>query len=65
MEMKNCIEFVVTKGERAYTFHMPTGAPFGELYDAAFEMLNEVLRLAQEAAQKAAPKELSETTQDN
>lgn len=65
MEMKNCIEFVVTKGERTYTFHMPTGAPFGELYDAAFEMLNEVLRLAQEAAQKAAPKELSETTQDN
>lgn len=65
MEMKNCIEFVVTKGERTYTFHMPTGAPFGELYDAAFEVLNEVVRLAQEAAQKASPKELSETTQDN
>lgn len=59
MEMKNCVEFVVKKNEREYVFHLPQGAPFGEIYDATFEILNEVIRLAQEAAQKAAPKEIS------
>lgn len=65
MEMKNCIEFVVKKEERVYSFHMPSGAPFGEIYDAVFEMLNEVVRIAQEAAQKAAPKEISDNPKGN
>ena len=65
MELKNCIEFSVVKEDRVYTFHAPAGAPFGELYDAAFETLNEIVRLAQEAAQKAAPKNISDSTQDN
>jgi hypothetical protein len=58
MDIKNCVEFNVSKGDRVYTFHVPAGAPFGEIYDAAFEVLTQCVQFAQEAAQKAAPKEL-------
>jgi hypothetical protein len=60
MDMKNHIEFEIVKNERTYRFCMPAGAPFGEIYDAAFEVLTEVTRLAQDAAEKAKPKELTE-----
>ncbi len=60
MELRNCIEFVVTKGERTYCFHAPAGSPLGEIDDAAFEILGEITARAQEAVTKAAPKEVSD-----
>ena len=67
MDMKNCIEFSTVKGDnRVYTFHIPSGAPFGEMYDAAFEFLSQTISLAQEAAAKAAPQEVrADQTQGN
>lgn len=60
MEIKNCIEFVSVRNGREYVLHMPAGAPLGEIYDVTFEILNEVVRRAQEAASKAAPQEPAE-----
>lgn len=60
MDIKSCIEFSTKRGDRVYTFHVPAGAPFGEMYDAAFECLGQFMQMAQEAAQKAAPKEVSD-----
>ena len=66
MEVKNCVEFEITKGDRVYRFHIPAGSPFGEIYDAAFEVLTQCVQFAQEAAQKAAPQEVSPAkAQDN
>lgn len=58
MEIKNCVEFSSKKGDRVYSFHVPAGAPFGEIYDVAFEILNQAVKYAQEAAAQAAPKEI-------
>ncbi len=63
MEMKNCVEFVVKKGERTYCFHTQAGAPIGEVYDAAFEILGEIVSRAQEAVKQAAPKEVPNDSQ--
>lgn len=57
MDIKTNVSFEVKKGDNVYTFHLPTGAPFGELYDSAYEILSKVVELAQEAALKAKPKE--------
>lgn len=62
MEIKNCIEFSSTKGERVYSFHVPAGSPFGEIYDVAFEILSQAVKYAQEAAAQAAPKEIPTDT---
>ena len=58
MDIKQILQFCTTKNDRLYSFHVPSGAPLGELYDAAFEILNEVTKCIQEAAQKAAPKDI-------
>lgn len=58
MDIKQMIQFCATKNNNLYTFHVPSGAPLGELYDAAFEILNEVTKCIQEAAQKATPKDI-------
>lgn len=59
MDIKQMIQFCSQKNNNLYSFHCPSGAPLGELYDAAFEILNEVTKCIQEAAQKAAPKDIS------
>lgn len=43
MEMKSVIKFEITKNERTYSFFVPTGAPYGETYDAIFSFLNQIL----------------------
>jgi hypothetical protein len=56
MEQKSAIIFESVKGERTYQFIIPVGAPFGEVFDVAFEALNAAEGLAKqamEAAQKA------------
>lgn len=57
MNLKSIIIAEVVKGENVYRFEMPVGAPFGECYDAAFQMLNKITELAKEAAANAKPAE--------
>lgn len=58
MDIKHIVQFCTTKNERLYTFHVPSGAPLGELYDATYEILNEIVKHLQDSAQKAAPKDI-------
>lgn len=43
----------VSKNDRLYTFTMPVGAPFGEVYDVAYEVLNKIAELAKDGALSA------------
>lgn len=64
MDVRNCVDFSVTKGERTYTFRAPADGNLGEAYDSAFQVLGEITRRIQESVQAAAPKDPSITTQD-
>ncbi len=59
MEFRNCAEFVMKKGDRVYTLHIPPDATLGELLDVAFQMLEEARSRANAAVEKALPKEVS------
>lgn len=57
MVQKAAIIFESVKGEgdnvRTYQFIIPVGAPFGEVFDVAFEMLAGAEGLSKEAVEKA------------
>ena len=57
METKQYVCFEVVKNDNVYRLMIPGGSGYGELYDAVFEMLNETVKLAQEAAQQAHPEQ--------
>ena len=50
MDIISKVTLEIKKNDRVYRFEMPTGAPFGECYDAAFEALTKIAELAKEAA---------------
>jgi hypothetical protein len=55
------VHFEVSKGDRKYVFVVPMRSPLGECYDACHEVLQEILKQAQDSAEKAkATKESSE-----
>lgn len=54
----------VEKGDRTFRFEMPVGAPLGECYDAAFEMLREIVNLSDKAVQNAKPKDEEKSEED-
>jgi len=45
MQMKSLLNLEVTKNERLYSFSIPTGAPYGEAYDAIFSCLEMIIDL--------------------
>lgn len=47
------IEFKVTKGDHDYIFSIPYGSPLGAAYDAAHEMLSEIVVMAQAETKNA------------
>jgi hypothetical protein len=47
----------VKKGDREYTFMMPSGAPFGEAYDSCFEVLQEIVMFSKQAVDNAQRRE--------
>lgn len=53
MEISSTIHMEVKKDERVYSLCIPAGAPYGELYDAVYEMLQETSKMATEAVKKA------------
>lgn len=55
--MTSKVDLSIEKEGRTYHFSMPVGAPFGEAYDVAFGILNEILKLSQKAAENMKPKE--------
>ena len=54
------------KNDRTYEFHMPVGVQYGEVYDAAFQILDDIVVLMQQAKESVKPKtaEAEETTTD-
>jgi hypothetical protein len=61
MDVKSYVDVVVTKNDRVYHFYMPVGAPFGEAYDASFEVLSGITEMAKQAAENARPKDVDAT----
>ena len=49
MDIKSIIVIEIKKEERTYRFEMPTGASYGECYDAAFQTLTKVAEMANDA----------------
>ena len=60
MEAKNLIAFEFEKEDRVYRLQMPAGAPLGEAYEASASFLAEMVRMINEHAAKAMPKESEE-----
>ena len=60
MDIRSYVDVEVKKNDRVYHFYMPVGAPFGEAYDASFEMLSSITEMAKQAAENARPKEAEE-----
>lgn len=52
MDIRALISIEIKKNDRTYVFNMPVGAPYGEAYDAAYEVTSKILQLAAEAAEK-------------
>jgi len=42
--------------KNSYSFSMPIGAPLGEAYDAAHQIMQEIIKFAQNAAEQAKQK---------
>ena len=55
MNQRAMISVEIKKNERDYVLLMPMGAPIGEAYDVVHEMLQALLKMANDATQRAAP----------
>lgn len=56
-DIKNCIEIKTTRGEREYAFHIPSGAPWGELFDASHEIHKKISELVSDAVKNSVSQE--------
>jgi len=46
MKLSSRIDMEVVSNENRYVFNMPLNAPAGEAYDAAFQVLEQILEMA-------------------
>lgn len=53
MDVKTHVHFTIDKEDRKYVFSLPAGGTLGEAYDAAYQVLERVLEMSKEAAEKA------------
>ena len=53
MNLKSMVILEVENNGNAYQFHMPVGAKYGEAYDAAFAVLEEILKISKDALNTA------------
>lgn len=58
MDQKTAIVLEVVKGDKKFSFIMPSGCHYGEAYDAAFAILNEVMDMGKNAVEEVKPKEM-------
>jgi hypothetical protein len=56
MTIKSFVTIEVVKNDHTFVFQLPVGAPYGEAYDAAYEVLQNIVELAKNAAEAAKPK---------
>ena len=61
MKIEKQIIVKISKEDRDYTFTMPENAPLGEVYDALFQALNEVVTVVRQSVDQAPVK----TSQQN
>lgn len=61
---KLAVSFEVKKGDNVYTFTMPYQCPLGEAYDAAYEVLSDIVDMSQRAYEKAKQEEVAEKADD-
>jgi hypothetical protein len=59
MNIKSAVIIEIEKGGKIYQFIMPMGAPLGEAYDAAFEVLRGVVDMSRQAMESAKPEHSS------
>lgn len=57
MDQEGVIVLTVSKGDRKYSFSMPHGANFGEAYDAAHEVLFEIVEMSKRSTERLKRKE--------
>lgn len=62
-DIKNCIEISTTRGDNVYTFHIASGAPWGELFDASYEIHQKVAELVRDGIKNAVSQ--AESTQNS
>ncbi len=55
METKTQVIIEVKKGDNTFSYHMPAGSPFGQAYDAAFEILQKLIEYSQKATETLKP----------
>lgn len=60
METKTTVELTVQKNNRIYRFSMEVGSPFGEAYDAAFEVLKNICEMSRQAVDIASQPQIME-----
>ena len=69
MTQKAVVKLTKTINDREYSFEMPIGAPYGEAYDQAFLVLQDITTMSKEAADRAKrpekEEEIVEETEDN
>ena len=52
MDQRAVLNLIVKKDDREYVFSMPHGANFGEAYDVAFSMLQEIADMSKRAVER-------------
>lgn len=55
MEMKNNLSLEVQKGDHRFVLYIPHGVSWGNALDAAYEMLQEINKLAQKTIEQNNP----------
>jgi len=52
MDQRAVLNMEVEKNGHLFVFSMPIGAPLGEAYDAVYGVLEEIIKLSNQAAEK-------------
>jgi hypothetical protein len=65
MNQKLYVHLEVEKDANKFVFSMPVGAPLGDAYNACFEALEEILKMAKTATEKMKANESGEVVLNN
>lgn len=60
MDVKTQVVLEVKKNDRIFSYCMPAGAPFGEAYDAAYEILQQIIEFSKKATETLKQPEVKE-----
>lgn len=57
MTLKSQVVIEITKDNHTFQFVMPTGVSYGTAYNAAFEVLQNILEMSKQSLEQAKPME--------